>query len=346
MDYRTLGESGIEVSEICLGTMTWGEQNNEAEAHQQLDFALEQGVNFIDTAELYPVPPREQTQGRTERHIGSWLQERRCRDKVVLASKIAGPRSDLPYFREGRTRFDDATIVAALEQSLQRLQTEYLDIYYLHWPDRKANFFGQLGYRHDPNEDCTPLEETLEALQRQVEAGKVRAIGLSNETPWGVMQFLHLAQTHDWPRIAAIQNPYNLLNRTYEIGLAEISDRENCPLAAYSPLAFGALTGKYLSGAQPAGARLTLFPYFDRYSAENARQATQAYVDLARQHGLDPAQMAIAFVQAQSFTASTIIGATSMEQLAVDISAFELKLSDGLLEEIDKIHQHIPNPAP
>lgn len=346
MIYRELGESKIEISEICLGTMTWGEQNSESEAHRQLDFALERGVNFIDTAELYPVPPRRETQGRTERYLGSWLQLRGCREQVVIASKIAGPRSDLGYIRDGKTHFTAAAIEQALEQSLQRLQTDYLDIYYLHWPDRNANYFGQLGYRHDPNDHYTPLEETLEALHKQVAAGRIRAIGLSNETPWGVMQFLQLAQRHGWPRVAAIQNPYSLLNRTYDIGLAEISIRENCPLAAYSPLAFGALSGKYLPAEKPPGARLTLFPYFDRYSGESARQATQAYVELARHYGLDPAQMAIAFVRAQPFTASTIVGATSMEQLEADIFAYELCLPDELLKEIDEIHHRLSNPAP
>ena len=346
MRQKKLPQFPQEISEICLGTMTWGEQNTEAEAHEQLDFAVSRGINFIDTAELYPVPPKAQTQGATERYIGSWLNARGGRDRLVIASKIAGPRADLGYIRGGSTRFSADEIEQALHGSLRNLQTDYLDIYYLHWPQRKANFFGELGYQHRPDDSITPLEETLEALQRQVEAGKIRAVGLSNETPWGLMKFLQLARESGWPVPTLIQNPYNLLNRTFEIGLAEISLRENCPLAAYSPLGFGALSGKYLNHQRPERARLTLFPYFDRYSAAPAREATRAYVDIAHRYRIDPAQMAIAYVCGREFCATTIVGATSLEQLEADIDACRLELLPELLQEIDDIHRRWPNPAP
>ncbi len=347
MRYTELGDSGIRVSRICLGTMTWGEQNSEAEAHAQLDCALEHGVNFVDTAELYPVPPKAETQGRTESYIGSWLHRRGSRDRVVLATKVVGPGDWVSYFRDGRPRLDRANIEAALDASLRRLQTDHVDLYQLHWPDRSTNFFGRLGYQSEPDApDTVPLEESLAVLADLVASGKVRTIGVSNETPWGTLRCVELARRNGWPRIVSIQNPYNLLNRTFEIGLAEVADREGVGLLAYSPLAFGVLSGKYLEGARPPGSRLTLFARFDRYNGPEAVRATAAYVALAREHGLDPAQMALAYVNDRPFVTSNIIGATTLEQLTANIASIELALSDDVLSGIEAIHTGQPNPAP
>jgi aryl-alcohol dehydrogenase-like predicted oxidoreductase len=346
MQYRPLGRSRIKVSALCLGSMTWGEQNTQADAFAQIDRARDAGVNFIDTAEMYPVPPRSQTYTATETIIGNYFSERGGRDKWILASKIAGPSRDMKHIREGRTRFTRDHIVSALDASLRRLQTDYLDLYQLHWPDRNTNYFGSLGYRHDPDEHFTPIEDTLEVLDGLVREGKIREIGLSNETPWGVSRFLHLSESRGWPRIASIQNPYNLLNRTYEVGLAEMSMREQVGLLAYSPLAFGALTGKYLNGLRPEKGRLTLFSRFTRYSNPEAQAACARYVQLAREHGLDPAQMALAFVTRQPFVTSNIIGATNMDQLNRNLSSVNMGLPDALLEAIAAIHRSQPNPAP
>lgn len=345
MIYQTLANTHLNVSKLCLGTMTWGEQNTEQEAHQQLDYALEQGINFIDTAEMYPVPPMGETQGRTESYIGSWLAARGNRDKVILATKVAGPGDWLTYLRGG-PRLNKEHIQQALDASLQRLQTDYIDLYQLHWPDRNTNFFGQLGYTHQEEENTTPLLDTLEALNEQVKAGKIRHIGVSNESPWGVMKYMQLSAQHDLPRMISIQNPYNLLNRTFETGLAEIAHREQIPLLAYSPLGFGVLSGKYLDGQWPEKGRLTLYKRFQRYTSEKAEQATRAYVELAREHGLDPAQMALAFVTRRSFMGSNIIGATTMDQLKNNIASAELTLSDDVLNGIEAIHQQMPNPCP
>jgi len=349
MQYRPLGHTGLNVSLICLGTMTWGEQNTEAEGHAQLDAALDAGVNFIDTAEMYPVPPRPETYGATETIIGTWLKQRGNRDRVILASKAAGPARLLPqasHIRGGASHFNRKNLEEALDGSLRRLQTDYLDLYQLHWPDRSTNHFGRLGYTHDPEESAVPILETLEVLAGFVRAGKVRHVGVSNETPWGVAQFLNHAQERDLPRIASIQNPYNLLNRSFEIGLAEFAHREQTGLLAYSPLAFGVLTGKYLGGARPAGARLSLFERFARYNSPQAQAATQSYVDLAREHGLAPAQLALAYVNSRPFTTSTIIGATSLEQLRMDIASVDVGLAPEVLEQIEAIHKIHPNPSP
>lgn len=347
MKYHKLGHSDIDVSVICLGTMTWGEQNTPAQAFEQMDYAVSQGVNFFDTAELYAIPPGAETYGRTETIIGDWFKQRGNRDQIVLASKIAGPGEDwIPYIREGRTRYKRQHIVAALDASLQRLQTDYLDLYQLHWPERQSNFFGKLGFEASADEDFTPLLETLEALNEQVQAGKIRYIGLSNETPWGVMQFLSLAEQYALPRVVSVQNPYSLLNRSYEVGMAEVSWREKTGLLAYSPLGFGVLSGKYLDGARPEGARLSLFPDYSRYSNAAAVTATQSYVDLARQHQLDPAQMALAYVNSRSFLTSTIIGATTMAQLKSNIESIYLTLYPEVLQGIESIHQAHPNPSP
>ncbi|MDI5932216.1 NADP(H)-dependent aldo-keto reductase [Halomonas kalidii] len=343
MQTRPLGNTGIEVSRLCLGTMTFGEQNSEADAHEQLDRAVAFGINFIDTAEMYPVPPKAETQGRTEAYIGSWLKRRSSRDDVIIATKASGP--GLEHVRGG-PRLTREHLHQAIDESLSRLRTDYVDLYQLHWPDRRTNFFGRLGYEHDEEEDSTPLEETLAALKELVDAGKVRAIGLSNDTPWGVMRALHLAETLGLPRVASIQNPYNLLNRTFEVGLAEIAHRENVGLLAYSPLAFGVLSGKYLDGARPEGARLTLFERFQRYTNPLAEEATRAYVQIARDHALDPAQMALAFVNSRSFLTSNIVGATTMEQLEDDLTSESLRLEQSVLDAIEEVHRRLPNPAP
>ncbi|HEC18651.1 MAG TPA: NADP(H)-dependent aldo-keto reductase [Gammaproteobacteria bacterium] len=345
MEYRTLGRTDIEVSVICLGTMTWGEQNTEAEAHQQLDTALAAGVNFIDTAEMYPVPPRAETYTLTEQYLGRWLKKRGRRDDIVLASKVASRADWLDYIRDGHICLDRKNIEQALHGSLERLQTDYLDLYQLHWPDRNTNFFGELGYRHSPG-PSVPIEETLRVLGDLVAVGKVRYVGLSNETPWGVMEFLRLAEECGLPRMVSIQNPYSLLNRTFEVGLAEIAHREDCGLLAYSPLGFGVLSGKYLHGQRPANARITLFERFSRYSNAQAEEATEAYVALAREHGLDPAQMALAYVNSRPFVTSNIIGATSLAQLQSNLASAELALTEEMLAGIEAIHQRQPNPAP
>lgn len=351
MDYRELGRTGMKVSRICLGTMTWGQQNNQDDGFAQMDYARDQGINFFDTAELYSVPPSAETYGATETIIGQWFKARGGRDKVVLASKIAclnvnGQNPPVDYMRGGTMALDKQNIEAAVDASLKRLQTDYLDLYQIHWPERATNFFGNLGYDAPEQDTSTPLEETLDALDGLVKAGKVLAVGLSNETPWGVMKFLQLADAKGLPRVASVQNPYSLVNRTYEVGLAEVSVREDCGLLAYSPLAFGTLSGKYLNGARPAGARISLFPYFSRYVSPVVEKATARYVDLARRHGLDPAQMALAYVNSRPFLTSNIIGATTMDQLQANIASYDLDLSAEVLEGIEEIHKELPNPAP
>ena len=346
MKYRTLGRTDIEVSLICLGTMTWGEQNTEAEAFEQLDAATSAGVNFIDTAELYPVPPIGETYTRTEQYIGNWLKRRGKRDDLIIATKIAGRSSGLTHIREGHSCFDSNNIDTALHNSLKRLQTDYVDLYQLHWPDRNTNYFGKLGFEHENDDYAIPIEQTLRNLARHISEGKIRYIGLSNETPWGVMEFLRLSEKYNLPRIVSIQNPYNLLNRSFEIGLSEISHREDCGLLAYSPLAFGVLSGKYLNNQKPSGARITLFERFNRYNNPEAIAATEAYVDLAKKHGLDPVQMALAYVNSRPFLTSTIIGATSMEQLHTNLDSINIELSPEILQGIEAIHTQQPNPAP
>ncbi|MDR0701000.1 MAG: NADP(H)-dependent aldo-keto reductase [Azoarcus sp.] len=350
MQYKKLGHTGLDVSLIALGTMTWGEQNSEAEAHSQLDLALERGINLVDTAEMYPVPPQAETQGRTEAYIGTWLKARpSARDKIILATKVAGPARQAArpsHLRGGDARHDRANIEAALHDSLKRLQTGHVDLYQLHWPDRTTNYFGELGYRHVENEDTVPIRQTLEVLGDLVKSGKVRHIGLSNETPWGVHEFLRRAENAGLPRVVSIQNPYNLLNRSFEAGLAEFAIREQVGLLAYSPLAFGVLTGKYLDGRQPPGARVTRWERFGRYKGGIAETATAAYVDIARRHGLSPAQLALAYVNRQPFLTSNIIGATSLAQLEENIGSLDVHLSRTVLDEIEAVHTAHPNPCP
>lgn len=345
MQTRKLGRTDIDVSLICLGTMTWGEQNAEQEAFEQLDYATSEGVNFIDTAEMYPVPPRAETQGLTETFLGNWLAQRGRRDDLVIASKVTGPGDGFGYLRSG-PRLTRDHIIEACDASLKRLKTDYIDLYQVHWPDRNANFFGKLGYHHDPKEKFTPIEETLEALNDLVQAGKVRHIGISNETPWGAMEYLRLADNKGWPRIASIQNPYSLLNRSFEVGMAEIAHREQAGLLAYSPLAFGMLSGKYMGGKWPEKARLTLYERFSRYTNERGADATRAYAELAWQKGLSPAQMALAYVNSRSFLTSNIIGATNMEQLRENLDSSNVSLSQETLEAIEAIHQEFTYPCP
>jgi aryl-alcohol dehydrogenase-like predicted oxidoreductase len=350
MEHRRLGDSDVQVSLIGLGTMTWGEQNTEQEAHAQIDYALDHGVNLIDTAEMYPVPPRAETQGSTERFIGTWLaQHRSAREKIVLATKIAGPARqphNPTHIRGKGNQFDRKNLTEALDDSLKRLQTDYVDLYQLHWPDRSTMTFGRPAYPWVDDAYTVPIEETLSVLAEFVKAGKVRHVGVSNETPWGVAQFLRAAEKLGLPRIVSIQNPYSLVNRTYEVGLSEYAHRDNIGLLAYSPLAFGWLTGKYEGGARPAGARISLFERFQRYSKPQAVQAITRYVELAKRHGLSPAQFALAFVNSRPFVTSNLIGATSLEQLKENIASAEVKLSPEVLAEIDALHELQPNPAP
>lgn len=345
MDYRTLGSSNLNVSAVCLGTMTFGQQNTEDEAHEQLDYAFRHGINFIDTAEMYPVPPRTETVNRTETIVGSWLKKQ-PRDQVILATKVAGPRRNMEWIRGGPKALDRANIRTAVEGSLQRLQTDYIDLYQLHWPERNVPMFGQ--YQFDPTQEkeWVPIHEQLEALAELVREGKVRHIGVSNETAWGVMEFLRIAEQSSLPRIVTIQNCYNLINRGFEFGLAEIAYRENIGLLAYSPLAFGHLTAKYQTDS-PAVGRVTQFKGFaQRYVKPNVQPAVAAYAELARKNGMSPAQMALSFVYHRWFVTSTLIGATTMQQLTENIAAWKTSLPEELMREIEALHLRYMNPAP
>ena len=342
MTLRTI--DGKEVSKICLGTMTWGQQNTEAEAHEQISYALDRGINMLDAAEMYPVPPRAKTQGRTEEYIGTWFKKTGLRDKYILATKAAGPNPEFHYLRGG-PRFTREQLMEAVDGSLRRFQTECIDLYQLHWPDRYTNFFGQRGYFHREQPE-TPIDETLRALQELVAAGKIKTIGLSNETPWGTMKFLELADREGLPRVESIQNPYGLLNRTYEIAMAEVSHREDVGLLAYSPLGMGLLTGKYRHGARPDGSRMAVFERFTRYDGTETLEATEQYLQLADEHGLNPTHMALAFVNTRPFVLSNIIGATTMEQLKMNIDSLNVTLSKDVLKGIEAIQQRLPNPAP
>ncbi|HKY89843.1 MAG TPA: NADP(H)-dependent aldo-keto reductase [Nevskiaceae bacterium] len=343
METRALGRTGLKVSVIGLGTMTWGQQNTESEAHEQMDYAVSQGINLFDAAEMYPVPPKAETQGRTEQYIGTWLKKTGKRNHIVLATKVTGP-GDFAYLRGG-ARLDRKSVLAACDDNLRRLQTDWIDLYQVHWPERGTNYFGRLGY--EPRGDRgVPIEETLGALDELVKSGKVRHVGISNETPWGVAEYLRLSREKGLARVQTIQNPYSLLNRSFEVGLAEFAHREDLGLLAYSPLAFGMLSGKYLDGARPPDGRITLFSRFVRYNGEHAMAATAAYVALARRHGLVPAQMALAFVKSRPFVISALIGATTMAQLRENVAAHELKLSREVMQEIEAIHKRYTIPCP
>ena len=350
MRYRQLGSSDIKVSVIGLGTMTWGHQNSESDAHQQIELALAEGVNLIDTAEMYPTPTHADTWRTTERYIGNWLARSGRRDDVVLASKIAGPAREPGgqlHIRDGLTRHDRRNIVEALDGSLKRLNTDYLDLYQLHWPDRATNFFGLREYPYVEDNQSVAIEETLSVLAEQVKAGKIRHIGVSNETPWGVAEFIKQSERLGLPRIVSVQNPYSLISRLYEGGLSEFSHREGLGLLAYSPLAFGSLTGKYLGGARPQGSRLSsVYRTFTRYDGPEVDQAVSGYLQIAREHNLSPAQLALAYVINKPFVASALTGQTSLAQLRENLGALHITLDQEILARIEAVHQRTPNPAP
>jgi aryl-alcohol dehydrogenase-like predicted oxidoreductase len=342
MKYKKLGNTELEVSLICLGTMTYGEQNNEKEAHEQLDYSLSKGINFIDTAEMYAIPPREETQGTTEQIIGNWLSKRKDREKIIIATKVAGP--GMEYLRGGSS-LSKKHILQAADDSLKRLQTDYIDLYQVHWPERKTNFFGRLGYEYS-NEMGVSIEETLDAMSMLVKSGKVKYIGISNETPWGTNKYLQLTKDAGYEKIISIQNPYSLLNRIYEVGLAEISQHENIGLLAYSPLGFGQLTGKYINKTEE-NTRLGLYgDWFTRYSNENCINAVKEYSKIANKYNISLTHLALAFVNTRPFVASNIIGATTMKQLKENIESIDIDLSEEILEEINEVHLNQPNPAP
>ena len=346
MKYTTLPNTNIKVSKICLGTMTWGKQNTQDEGFLQMDYALDSGVNFFDTAELYPVPAEAETYAETERIIGNWFKKTGHRDKVVLASKIAGPGDYTAHIR--KTGYSKSALKEAVENSLKRLQTDYLDLYQLHWPERETNYFGPRDYKHNPNDAWEDnFKEVLETLNGFIKEGKIRQIGISNEKSWGMMRYLNESKTNNLPRISTIQNPYSLLNRTFEGDLAEFSIRENVGLLAYSPLASGSLSGKYIGGKTPKNSRFDLFPRFSgRYDSPQALKATEDYFKIAEAHGLSLAQMSLAFINQQPFITSNIIGATNLDQLKENIESIKVTLSEAIIEEINQVHNTYPNPAP
>ncbi|MGM5469334.1 NADP(H)-dependent aldo-keto reductase [Flavobacteriaceae bacterium LMO-SS05] len=344
MKYTTLPHTHIEVSKICLGSMTWGNQNTEAEGHDQLDYALDCGINFIDTAELYPVPAEARTYGGTSKIIGTWLRKSGKRDKVILASKITGTGDYTAHIR--KTGFSPSAIAEAIDNELKRLQTDYIDLFQLHWPERQTNTFGVRDYKHNPNDAWVDnFNEILHSLNEHIKAGKIRYVGISNEKAWGAMRYLEESKIHSLPRMITIQNAYSLLNRTFEGDLAEISLREHIGLLAYSPLGCGVLTGKYINGTAAENSRLKLFPRFSRYSSKESTEATKRYMKIAEANKLSLTQMALAFINQQPFVTSTIIGATSLEQLKENIGSFQITLNDEILQAINKVHADIPNPA-
>ncbi|WP_339915997.1 aldo/keto reductase [Yeosuana marina] len=346
MKYTTLPNSEIKVSKICLGTMTWGNQNTEAEGHEQMDYAFEQGVNFFDTAEMYPVPANPETQGRTSKIIGTWFKKTGNRDKVVLASKIIGRSSD--YSAHIRTTgLTSESIKEAIDKELQRLQTDYIDLYQIHWPERLTNTFGIRDYKHDPSDEWKDnFNEVLYALDEQIKTGKIRHIGMSNEKAWGTMRYLEESKIHKLPRMSTIQNAYSLINRVFEGDMAEVSIRENIGLLAYSPMAFGVLSGKYIKGIAGDDSRLKLYPRFARYSSQQSTEATKRYLKIAEDNNMTLAQMSLAFVNQQPFLTSNIIGASKMEQLKENIDSIDITLNENILEQINAVHAVIPNPAP
>lgn len=349
MKYRKLGNTNIDVSVICLGTMTFGEQNSEAEGFEQMDYALDRGVNFFDTAELYAVMPRKETYGKTEEIVGNWLKSRKKRDKIILASKIASKsEDDLKWIRNGSTNlgFDRKNMDEAINNSLKRLKTDYIDLYQLHWPERKVPKFGVLDFKYDPKDQWTSIEEVLENLDRLIKAGKIRYVGLSNETPWGVMKFLQLAKEKNLPRMVSIQNVYSLVNRVFDVANSEVSIRENCGLLAYSPLAGGRLSGKYIGKKKPKNARYTIWPRrFSRHHTQRGEIAIESYFNLAKKYGYSPSLFANAFVNNRPFVTSNIIGATTMKQLEENINSIDITLSEEILDKIEDIHLSDPNPC-
>jgi len=346
MKFKKLGNTNLDVSLICLGTMNMGEQNTQEESFEQMDYSLEKGVNFFDTAEVYSVPPKEETQGKTEEIIGNWFVERKNRKKVILATKIVGPGPS--WIRDGGGNYSEKNISEAIEGSLKRLRTDYIDLYQLHWPERKTNFFGKRDYSHSVEEgNWNKFEDVLKALKKFIDQGKIRYVGVSNETPWGFSKFLEISEKLNLPRIVSVQNPYNLLNRAYDIGMSEISCREKVGLLAYSPLAIGYLTGKYMNNNKPKNSRIDLFGNFwTRYKEENAKKAVDDYYKLAKDNGLSLTQMALAFVNSREFMTSNIIGATTMEQLKENIDSVNVKLDEKIIEKINLIHANNPNPTP
>ena len=349
MKYRKLGTTDLNVSVICLGTMTFGEQNSQQEGFDQMDYALDRGVNFFDTAELYAVMPRKETYGKTEEIIGNWFHERKNRDKIILASKIASKSDGLEWIREGSENlgFDKKNMNAAIDASLRRLKTDYIDLYQLHWPERKVPKFGQLDYKHDPKDNnWTTIEEVLFNLNELIKAGKVRHVGLSNETPWGMMKFLEVAKQKNLPRMMSVQNVYSLVNRVFDIGHSEVAIKENCGLLAYSPLAGGRLSGKYIGGTNPKNARYTLWPQrFSRHHTERGEKAIDKYVSLANKYGIPPSTFANAFVNDRPFVTSNIIGATTMSQLKENIDSIDIKLTEEMHSDIADVHLTNPNPC-
>ena len=344
MNYKKLGNTDINVSTICLGTMTWGEQNTQSEAFEQMNYSLENGVNFWDTAELYAVPPKAETYGHTETIIGNWFEETKKRKDVILASKVGGPSRK--YMRNGENSFTGKNLEDALHGSLKRLKTDYIDLYQLHWPERNVNNFGKLGYEHKEN-DWNKFEDVLENLKKFIEQGKIRYVGLSNETPWGVMNYLQLAKDKDLPRMMAIQNPYSLLNRSYEVGLAEVSIRENIGCLAYSPLASGYLSGKYRNKQFPKGSRMERdFDFWTRYRKPNMENAVEDYYKISQKYDLDMSQMSIKFCEVQDFMTSVIIGATTMEQLKTNVESVKVNLDSEVIKEINDVQKKYPNPCP
>ena len=348
MNYKSLGRSDIKVSTIGLGTMTWGEQNSEKEAFEQMDYAQDAGVNFFDTAELYPVPPSGKTRGETSRIIGRWIKNKRNRNKIIIADKIVG-RSGMDWFREDseQTRLNKSQISFALDRSLKDLDTDYIDLYQLHWPDRPINVFSGLEYVHKETEENNTILEVIETLEESIKKGKIRSFGISNETPWGTSEYLKFSEIKKLSRVVSIQNPYNLLNRSFEVGLSEISIRENVGLLAYSPLASGTLSGKYLDGKLPEGSRLKLFGNrYPRYRTPNSESAIKEYIKIANMYNLDPCQMAIKFCEIKPFVTSVLIGATKMDQLKLNIDSINIELNDKILEDINKVQLVYSNPCP
>ena len=346
MKFKKLGHTDIDVSLICLGTMNMGEQNTEEEGFEQMDYSFDQGINFFDTAEVYAVPPRQETQGKTEEIIGNWFVKSKKREKIILATKMVGP--GVEWIRNGGGNYTEENIAAAVEGSLKRLQTDYIDLYQLHWPERNTNYFGKRNYEHNPKEGkWNNLESVLKALKKFVDQGKIKYIGVSNETPWGLSKFLEVADQLNLPRIVSVQNPYNLLNRAYDIGMSEISCREKVGLLAYSPLAIGYLSGKYRDNQIPKKSRIGLFgDFWTRYREDNAKKAVDDYYKLAKENGLTLTQMSLAFVNSRPFMTSNIIGATTMEQLKENIGTVDIDLSDEIIEKINLIHSNNPNPTP